>query len=122
MTIPDPSPAYRADWRANKTGTWSHAVVAFVHPWVESALLSDPNGGPFFPDDLRRMLDDCASRNTLARMERLGDKRCRRCLDLLADLERGRRRAAELWAIDLLRTAIDALAEHAPILPAVDRG
>lgn len=107
-------PGYRIEWRANKTGTWAHAVIS-VHEWVACAVISDPNGGPYSGDDLDRQLSDCRSRNNLVRPERRGDKRCGYCLYLVATLDEGINRVRREWAIGKLDSAIEALAAVAPI-------
>lgn len=110
-------PAYRVEWRANKTGTWAHAVITDIHDWVTTALLEDPAGGPYTDDDLDRMLADCLKRNRLVRPSKASDKLCASCLHTLDQLDRGIDLAALQWAIGKLDQAIEVLAEVAPIGP-----
>jgi len=108
-------PGYRIQWRANKTGTWAHAVVTDVHEWVVTAITEDPNGGPYSIEELDRMLADCQSRNRLVRREREGDKRCAYCMHIVGTLDAGIEAARRNWAIGKLDSAIDVLTEVAPV-------
>lgn len=108
-------PGYLIEWRANKTGTWAHAVITDVHEWVTTALVEDANGGPYSVEKADEMLRYCTSRNVLVRRERQGDTRCESCLHIVAELDAGIDLARHNWAVGQLSAAVELLAAVAPL-------
>ena len=109
-------PGYRIEWRAAKRGTRSHVLILDVHDQVATALIEDPNGGPWTLDEVATLAKH-VSQTSYARRERLGDKRCDFCIHAVAELDSGIELARHNWAIGQLSSVLEKLAEVAPIGP-----